>query len=85
MSVMARIDPAEALADIRFGLEVEKLHRQPARGRFEMVKELGRDRLIRTDREQRVRRYARLDPRALTATGGDRMVAAPLHFIGDEP
>jgi hypothetical protein len=78
-------EPIDIIADIRFGLEVVKLHRQPARVLFEMLKELGRDRLIRTDLEQRVRRYARLDPRALAFTGGDRMVAAPLYLAGDEP
>jgi hypothetical protein len=80
-------DPGEPIdiADIRFAIEVEKLHRQPTRVLFEMLKELGRELMIRVDLEQRVRKYNRLGPQALAVTGSDRMVPALLYPVGDEP
>jgi hypothetical protein len=57
------------LLDYCFGRDVERLHRLGPRVLAEMLLQLGAERLLMTDIEQRVRRYARLDPAALRYAG----------------
>lgn len=46
-----------------------------------MLVALGCDRMIRTELEERVRRYGTLDPALLRATGGDRFPDGLLHVV----
>jgi hypothetical protein len=78
---IAGIDPADVLADLRFSRDVEALHRLGPRAVYEFLVELGRERFIRTDLEQRARRWARISPAMLAATGGDRFPHAPIHAV----
>jgi hypothetical protein len=78
---IAAMDPADVLADLRFSRDVEALHKLGARVVYEFLVELGCERMIRTDLEQRARRWARLDCRTLHAGGGDRFPHAPLHLV----
>jgi hypothetical protein len=80
-SEIAAVAPADVLADLRFARDVEALHRLGARAVLEFLVELGRERLLRTDLEQRVRRWARLDRATLEAAGGDRVAPMPLWLI----
>jgi hypothetical protein len=52
----------EQLAYLRFRHAVERLHRLGPRPFHEMLVDLGASRLIRTEIEQQVERYAALDP-----------------------
>jgi DNA repair protein RadD len=65
------------LADVHFRRDVEQLHRLGARAVFELLSELGRERLIRVDIERRVRRFAHLDPATVAALGADRLAPRP--------
>jgi hypothetical protein len=80
-SEIAAVAPADILADLRCARDVEALHRLGARAVLEFLVELGRERLLRTDLEQRVRRWARLDRAMLEAAGGERVVPMPLWLI----
>jgi hypothetical protein len=60
------------LADARLCRDVERLHRLGPRALFEFLLEISRERLLRVDIEQRVARYAALDPSAVEALGGDQ-------------
>jgi hypothetical protein len=72
----------EQLADLRFRRAVEQLHRLGPRPLHEMLVELGTSRLIRTEIERQVERYAALDPHILCQLGGDRFPPPPLHCAG---
>jgi hypothetical protein len=74
-------DLAPDILDLRFRRDIEALHRLGARAVYELLVELGRERLIRTAIEVKVRRYAALDPTIMGAVGGDRFPAAPLHLV----
>ena len=71
------------LADLRFRRAVERLHRLGPRALYELLIELAASRLIRTEIERQVERYAALDQAVLHATGGDRFPAAALHLVHD--
>jgi hypothetical protein len=49
------------LGDLRFRRDVERLHGLGPRPLYEMLVALGCDRMIRTELEERVRRYGTLD------------------------
>jgi hypothetical protein len=68
------------LRDERFRRNVERLHRLGPRVLTELLMEIAGERLIRSEIEQRVATYARLDPMALEAVGADRVVPPPLHL-----
>jgi hypothetical protein len=53
------------LGDLRFRCDVERLHGLGPRPLYEMLVALGCDRMIRTELEERVRRYGTLDPALL--------------------
>jgi len=55
------------LGDARLRHDVERLHRLGPRAVYELLAEIGRERLLRVDIERRVARYARLDPASLAA------------------
>jgi hypothetical protein len=65
------------LRDERFRRDLEQLHRLGVRPLYEMLRRLGAERLIFTEIEHLVRRYARLDPRAVRALGGHRFAPRP--------
>jgi hypothetical protein len=74
------------LADIRFRRAVARLHRLGPRSLYEMLAELGAQRLIRSEIEDLVEHYVdRLTPEMLLATGGDKFAPAPIHVVGTRP
>ncbi len=86
MSVSTRKVPsnetaAEIANDLWFRRQVEHLHRRGARALYEVLTEIGEQRLCRTYLEQRVRRYAEIDPDHLPALGGDRFPRPPLYEV----
>jgi hypothetical protein len=58
------------LGDERLCRDVERLHRQSLRVLLEFLVEIRRERMLRADIEERVGRYAELDPGAVEALGG---------------
>ena len=76
---------AEVVADIRFRHQVLRLHRLGPRVTAEFLAELGTERSIQTVIDQKLNRYAQLDPEALEATGGDEFSPAPLHEVRRGP
>jgi hypothetical protein len=73
----------DALADARLARQVAQLWQLGPRPIFELLVELGAERLIRTPIETKVTKYVdRLLPGALAAAGGDRMPPpVPLHRV----
>ena len=65
------------LGDVRLRRDVECLHRLGARALYELLSEIGRERLLCVDIGRRVARYARLDPAALKALDGELAPVAP--------
>ena len=72
---------AEIAGDLCFHRQVEHLHRLGPRVLGELLTEIGEQRLCRTYLEQRVRRYAEIDPEHLAALGGDRFPRPPLYEV----
>ena len=63
---------AEVVADLRFPRQVQKLHRLGDRVLGELLAEIGAELSAQTPTDQKLDRYAELEPEALAATGGDR-------------
>ncbi len=79
----AGLEPLSAIippvvADLQFRRNVERLHRLGERALYELLTEIGEQRLCRTFIEQRVRRYAEIDPDHLAALDGDTFLRPPL-------
>ncbi len=72
---------AEVVADLRFRLKVQRLHRLGDRVLCELLAHLGAKHSIQTSIEQMVEHFAELDPETLQATGGDRFWQPPLHGV----
>ena len=69
---------AEIVADMRFRRKVERLHGLGPRVTAELLAELGAERSIRTVIDNKLDRYAGLNPKAVMVTGGDEFWPAPL-------
>ena len=79
---------AQTVADLNFRRNVEHMHSLGARVVGELLAELGAERGIQTIIDQKVGRYAAIDPHQLTASGGDRFARPPLTVVtsaDDEP
>lgn len=63
---------AEVMADLRRRRHVQQVHRLGDRVFGELLAEIGAERGITTIIDQKLERYAELDPAALEATGTDR-------------
>ena len=74
-------DAAEAVADLAFRRKVERILALGSRPIIELLIEIGEQRLCRTYLEQRVQRYAEIDPEHLAALGGDRFPRPPLYEV----
>ena len=73
------------LAALRFERTVARLYRLGPRVIAEMLAELGRQRLIRSEIEALVNKYAAIDPAVLRGVGGDRFSPWSLHVVGGSP
>ncbi len=76
----------QILCRLRRQRQIEALHRFGARVVGELLDELARHHRIGRDIDQRLARYARLDPDVLSAVGNDRFPAGPVHSVagGDD-
>lgn len=72
---------AEAVADLHFRREVQRLHRRGDRVLAEAFAHLGAKHGIQTSIEQTIERFAGLDPKALEAAGGDEFWQPPIHGV----
>jgi hypothetical protein len=73
------------LRRLRRQRHAETLHGLGARVLFEFVDEIARRHPdIADDINERLARYASLDPAALVVTGGDRFATAPIHVVGEK-
>jgi hypothetical protein len=73
----------QIFADLRFARDVEAIRRLGPRPIAELLAEIGRAFLFRSDIDSAVTRYARrLTPEMLAATGGDRMPVPPFQAVG---
>ena len=61
------------LAEMRLRRDVERLHRLGPRPVYELLAEIGRDRLLMVYVERVVARYAALDPDVVAALGAYRL------------
>jgi hypothetical protein len=69
-------------ADLHFARKIDRLWRSGARPFFELLCELGAERLVRQPIEAKVDHYlARLDRDRLAVTGRDQIPTAPLYLI----
>ncbi len=69
---------AEIVADLRFRRQVQRLHQLGPRVTAELLAEIGAERSIQTVIDQKVARYAALDPRVLEMVGADDFWPVPL-------
>jgi hypothetical protein len=73
------------LADFRFQRAVARLHRLGPRPLYELLVELGGQRLIRSEIEALVYKYATIDSAVLRAAGGDRFAPWSPRVVGGSP
>ena len=76
---------ADVVADLRFQRQVLRLHRLGPRVTAELLAEIGAERSIQTLIDSKLDTYARLDPEAIEAAGGDGFSPAPLHEVRRMP
>jgi hypothetical protein len=69
------------LRELRFRRDIERLHRLGPRALHALLAELGARRLIRTEIEVLVARYARLDDETVRTACGDRFPPTPLYLV----
>ncbi len=72
---------AEVVADLQFRRQVQQVHRLGDRVFGELLAELGAERGIMTIIDEKLARYAELEPETLEATGGDDFWPVPLHGV----
>ena len=72
---------AEVVADLRRRRKVLRLHCLGPRVVGELLAEIGAERSIQTVIDQKLERYAQLEPEALDVTGGDGFWPAPIHKV----
>ena len=72
---------AEVVADLKFRRQVEHLHRLGARAVGELLAEVSAERGIRTVVDQKLSRYAELEPEAVEVAGADGFWQPPLHVV----
>lgn len=73
---------AQAQRRLRRQQLAQQVHRLGARVLFEFLAEIDRYHDLGDDLDQRLERYARLEPDVLRAVGGDRFPPSPLRAIG---
>ncbi len=76
---------AEVVAEMKFRRRVQQVHRLGDRVLGEFLAEIGAERGIQTIIDQKLDTYAKLDPKVLKATGGDRFWPAPLREVRRTP
>ncbi len=72
---------ADAVAELRFRRQVDRLHRLGSRATAELLAEIGAERSIMTIIDRKLDRYTGLDPAALEAAGGGEFWPAPLREV----
>ena len=72
---------ADIIADMRQQRHVRKLHRLGPRVLDALLVEIGAERSITTIIEQKIERYAAIEPLALEATGGDNFWPVPVRKV----
>ncbi len=75
------IGVALVVADLEYYRDVVHLHRLGPRAVYELLAEIGEQRLCRTFIEQRVQRYSEIDPNRLAALDGDTFPRPPLNEV----
>ena len=69
------------VADLQFRRDVERLHRLGPRVVYELLAEIGEQRLCRTYVKQRVQRYSEIDPDHLATLDSDTFPRPPLYEV----
>ena len=69
------------VADLALRRTVERVHGLGPRAVYELLVEIGEQRLCRTYLERRIRRYSEIDPEHLEALGGDTFPRPPLYEV----
>ncbi len=72
---------ADAVADLRFRHQVERLHRLGPRVTAELLAEIGVECLIRTVIDRKLATYVSIKPEAIEAAGGGEFWPAPIHGV----
>jgi hypothetical protein len=73
---------SQYLVRLRRQRSVQALHRLGARVLFELLDEIARHHGLGEDIDQRLERYAGVDPDLLRAVGGDRFARLPIRIVG---
>jgi hypothetical protein len=75
-------EKSQYLVRLRRQRLVERVHRLGARPLFELIDEIARHYGLADDIDQRLERYAALDPDILSAVRADRFPPPPLRAVG---
>ncbi len=73
----------EIVGDLWFRHQVLRLHSLGPRALGELLAELGAERSIMTIIDQKLERYAQLEPEALEVTNAADFWPTPIHEVGD--
>ncbi len=72
---------AEVVANLQFRRRVQQVHRLGDRVFGELLAEIGAERGIQTIIDQKLDRYAELEPETLEIAGGDDFWSVPIHGV----
>ena len=70
-----------AISALRRQRQVQRVHGLGSRALYELLIEIGAEFGITAFIEQKIERYAALDPEAVRLAGGDRFPAPPIHEV----
>ena len=76
---------AEIVTGLEFREQVQRVHALGARALGELLAELGTERSMMPIINEKLQKYASIDPLALRALGGDKFSPVPLHEVRRVP
>jgi hypothetical protein len=78
-------DGRSTMPPARYWRLIKHLHELGPRATGELLREIGRDRMIMSDLEARLERFGRLDADIVKAIGADQLPPTPLHLVEADP
>ena len=80
-----QVPAADPLSNMRFERAVVRVHQLGPRAVGELLREISHTHGLAGDIEERLARYARLDPEIVRAMGWDHFPPLPVHLVAARP